>query len=672
MIRSIRQAYSRISPRQLAYAPFIPLGMLLASVYAFYQDHQQPKAYASSGRIVVSGRINLPEGNAYTEELSNFLGTQLEILRSEELIMRARQQMLTEHPEINGSASVRATLLRGTSIITAQATGTNPDYTTRFLDTLLQQLIESRRDRRIETTMSAMKQLREEITAVERQLTSQEQDLYRFKQQHNMVFLGRQTTDSGQLLAQLKSREASLKMQLRLVENLQERATTHERETRVNAIGGLNSGKTDSKPSESRLTEQIAPLRQQLIKLQVEREQLLSLYKPKHPRIIRLDQEILKQSRLVDVLSRESERLYNDNIEGMRSELKSVNQSIEEWESKAMESSRYEAEYEKLQAALSRTRELYSRLVNGLQSIDVSKGVSVDIVQILQRATPAQEITTSRSSVLRNALIQGLLFGLILAVGFAKFDPRGFSSEEIAAAVKLPVAAEIPHSPQLKHLFYPENITNPPAIVAEAMRKVMATIGLSASLTPNTQIILCVSTTPGEGKTTLALHLALHASRSGMKTLLLDADLRRGRLGEKLGLPTSHAGLAELVEQHDPEWSKYVHSVPEADKLDFIPKGNTGQRTVDLLPNLLTDQIFSNLKHHYQLIVIDSAPLLPVADSLNFLTPVDHVLMVTRVKSTSLTPAGNIAKMLDRQLGPKLRMIVNGTTDVTSEYGYYN
>lgn len=672
MLNYIRQLYYRISARHRAYMPVIPLCMLLAACYGVYRERQQPLLYLSRGRIVVSGRMNVPEGNAYTEELSNFMGTQLEILGSEDLAARARQQMLVEHPEVNGTASVRATMLRGTSIIMAEASGTNPEYTTGYLNALLQQFIESRRDRRIETTMTAMKQLREEIPAVERQLAAQEQNLYRFKEQHNMAYLGRQSADSGQLLAQLKSREATLRMQLRLAEGMQAGAVTAERETRVNAIGELsNAGKTEKKPGESRLEEQIAPLRQQLIKLQVAREQLLGTLKPKHPRIVRLDQEIQMQNRLVELLSRESEKVYNDNIEGMRIELQSVTQSISEWEAKAMESSRHEAEYEKLQASLTRTRELYSRLVNGLQSIDVSKGVSVDIVQILQPATPAQPLTDSLASVLRNSLVQGLIIGLILSFAIARLDQRAFSVAEIADAIKEPVMVEIPLlTKELNDARHQTGaLDNIPSAMTEAMRRVTAALYISSKT--DTKVILCVSTTPGEGKSTLSFNLAAHAAKAGLKTLLIDADLRRGRLGEKIGLASNHAGVAELIEHHKADWSTVVHQVAEQDNLSVLPRGNAGPRTLDLLPNLLTDEIFTALKKHFQLIVIDSAPLLPVADSMRFLSCVDHVLMVTRIKSTSLPLAAKISGLLHRQKGPPVHLIVNGIREGSDEYGYY-
>ena len=673
MLKNLSQLYHRITARHRAYLPIIPLCMLLAACYGVYHEQQKPQLHVSRGRIVVSGRMNLPEGNAYTEELNNFLGTQLEILGSDELAARARQQMLVEHPELNGTATVRTTLLRGTSIIMAEASGTNPEYTTGYLNALLQQFIESRRDRRIETTMTAMKQLREEIPAVERQLAAQEQELFRFKEQHNMAYLGRESADSGQLLAQLKAREAGLRMQLRLAEGMQAGAVTADRETRVSAIGELgNAIKAQPKPGESRLDEQIAPLRQQLIKLQVEREQLLGNFKPKHPRIVRLDQEIQKQNRLVELLSRESEKAYTDNIEGMRIELQSVSQSITEWESKAMESSRNEAEYEKLQASLTRTRELYSRLVNGLQSIDVSKGVSVDIVQILQSASPAQPVTVALTSVLKTSLGHGLIIGFILSFVAARLDQRAFSAAEIAEAIQEPVMVEIPFAKELNDKRRQAGVlADLPAPLMEAMRRVTAALNITAKAKAEPKVVLCVSTTPGEGKSTLSLHLAAHAARAGLKTLLIDADLRRGRLGEKIGLSPDHAGMAELIERHNADWSTVVHPVAELGNLCILPRGNPGPRTLDLLPNLLTDEIFTTLKTHFQLIVIDSAPLLPVADSMRFLSCVDHVLMVTRIKSTSLPLAGKIASLLHRQKDLPVHLIVNGISENAGQYDYY-
>lgn len=671
MINQIRGLIGRINARYRYYLPIVAMAALGGGGWQLYLARQEPVRYTSEGRILVSGRMNLPEANTFSEEVSNFLGTQVEILRGESLAQRARQQMLAAHPELTGSAAAQVTVLRGTSILVVTAEGLNPDYTPRYLNALLDQYIESRQDRRLETNLSAMAKIRDELPRVEAQLARQEDELFRFKEQHNMGYMGRQSADAAQLLSQLKVREANLRMQLTLAENLVARSVTQDREKRLSGLESLGSATGGESPaSDPRTNNEVNALRQQLIKLQVDREQLLLIYKPAHPRVIRVDQEIQRQTRLLELIALESETAFTQAVAGMRSELASVTSAIADWERKALESTRTEAEFEKLQTALTRTRELYSRLVDGLQSIDVGKEMNMDIVQVLQRATPAQEHAPSITGAVRRGVTIGTIIGAFALIGLARLDPRAFATDEVVATVKVPATVEI-----LMESSIPDNRVLPDGSnlnteIREALRKITAALGLAAKPQLGSKVIFCASTTPGEGKSTVSLNLAVQAARSGLTTLLIDADLRRGSLGQKLGLAADHPGLAELVERTERVPAGCLHTFPNT-RLSIIPRGNSGIHTIDQLAHWLDEETFSQLKKTYQVIVIDSAPLVPVADSMRFLALVDHVLLITRIKATHLRLAGKVADLIRKQQPAGFHLVVNGVPHDQGTYGGY-
>lgn len=667
-LRWLQYQYHRISARHRAYLAVVPVCIVAGMLWKVHEHQQQPPRYVSEGRIVVGGRMNLPEGNAFTEELNNFLGTQLEILRGAELMARARQQVQLEQPTLNGTAQIDATLLRGTSIITVQATGGNGDYTTHFLEALLQQFIESRRDRRIETTMAAMRQIREELPRVERQLAAQEEELFRFKENHNMGYWGRQSAEAGQLLAQLKMREANLRMQLNLAGAMQAEAVTRDREARLSALGALDDAAPPPVGADGRGSEILGQLRRELITRQVEREQLLTLYKPRHPRVVALDREIDKQSRLLELLTQESDAAYAQTVAGMRSELVSVTAAIADWERKALESTRTEAEFEKLQSTLDRTRELYARLLAGLQSIDIGKEVNVDIVQILQHATPARPLQSSLLGAAQRGLGLGLLGGLALLFGLARLDHRAYAVDEIHAAVKVDSVVEFPHLRDFDALVPDPRGDNMPAPFREGVRRLYASLGIQLQAREQSKVIFCVSTAPGEGKSTLSMNLARHAARAGRKTLLIDADLRRGHLAATLGLPAATPGFAELLEDEQTDLQAVVHPFPDS-RLSLLARGNPGPHTIDRLGAWLTRERLDQLKQDYGLIIIDAAPLAPVADSFSFLALVDHVLLITRLRHTPLPLAERTAALVRREHAD-LRVVINGVRDSSGAYGY--
>jgi len=355
MLEQLVSRYRQIKPRSAHYLPVVPIMAVAIGLFYAEGEAKKPRLFSSQAKIVVSGRINLPEtANAYKEELTNFLGTQIEILRSAELAATAQRKMQLEHPELSGSATVIAQSLPRTTIIQLDAVGIDQAYTAQFLQAILDEYNEFRRDRRIETTDAALTQIREELPRTDRQLAIDEEALFKFKHQHNMGYWDREASGAGQLLSQLKSREANLRMQLQMAASMKAQAVTQAREGRLQALQAFDATKTrdGAPPADAQRSPELHALREELIKLQVEREQLLTTYQPKHPRVRKVDQEIQKQSRLIQLITVEIDRSYEQTVAGMQSELSVITQAIADCEKKSLESAHLAAEYERLQSNL--------------------------------------------------------------------------------------------------------------------------------------------------------------------------------------------------------------------------------------------------------------------------------------------------------------------------------
>jgi succinoglycan biosynthesis transport protein ExoP len=662
---------NQIKPRAAYYLPVVPVAVVIGALLFVYQIHRVPAIYSSEAKIVVSGKINLPEtANAYREELANFLGTQIAILSSGELASRATQKIHLEHPELTGSASVQAHPVTGTTIIVADAIGSNPAYVTNFLRATLDQFTEFRKDRRIETTDAALRQIREEIPRTERQLAADEEALFKFKQEHNMGYWDREAADAGQLLSQLKSRETNLRMQLQMATALQDQAVTQTGEGRLLELSTLD-GTRKQLPADpdSAQSPEIDALRTQQIKLEVERDQLLRTLQPKHPRVQHLDEEIQAQSRLIQQLMVEKARSFSQMVAGMRIELGVVTRAISDCEQQALKSAQAAAEYERLQANVTLSRDVHARLAGGLQNVDVSREVDLDMVQTLQQPTEASAIPKSYARTAFQGVFYGLFFGFMIFRGLQKVDQRAFSAEEIAEAADSTISSEIPYIPEFSDPGYHPVESGQPPLMMEAMGTLVSSLKLSSEGGLDQKVMLCTSATPDEGKSTVALHLALYLQKSGLKTLLIDADLRRGCLGETLSLDPAEMGMADLIESRLNQWRPGVHQL-ESTGLSILPRGQPRANTVDLLPRWLTREFFAELRASYDAIVIDSSPLVPVADSVHFLSHADHVLVVGRIKFTRLTFLKKTVGKIRNHSRKKLHLIVNGVKDDKRVYGY--
>ena len=144
-----------IPSRAWRYAWIVAVGAVAGAAWSYVSAVRKPVEYASSSRMFVSGRVNIPEASsAYSEELANYLGTQAEIMRSQEVVFRARQRVQLEQPGIKGDAHLDIRILTGTSIFTLSATGDRPDYSRAFLDAIMAEFIQFKRERRMVTSQN--------------------------------------------------------------------------------------------------------------------------------------------------------------------------------------------------------------------------------------------------------------------------------------------------------------------------------------------------------------------------------------------------------------------------------------------------------------------------------------------------------------------------------------
>jgi capsular exopolysaccharide synthesis family protein len=289
---------------------------------------------------------------------------------------------------------------------------------------------------------------------------------------------------------------------------------------------------------------------------------------------------------------------------------------------------------------------------------------------------PVVEAGIEGNRRLKYALLAGLavlLAGLGLVAGLEYRNRRIIHGDEVSSALGLRVIGTVPSLPRRAlargaalngqipdwQLHLAESIDNTRTLLLH---------GLGGDLPVRT--IMVTSATSGEGKTSLSGHLAVSLARAGFKTLLVDADMRRPALNNVLGTPLT-PGLSELL-QGEAAIEEVVRATP-AFGLSMIPAGAWSAR----LPRLLAGNAWKDLKPvleaEFDFVIVDSSPLLPVADSLLLARHVDGVLLSLLHDVSRL---GAVAEAKDRlsAVGTNiLGVVINGvTSDVYgASYGGY-
>lgn len=232
----------------------------------------------------------------------------------------------------------------------------------------------------------------------------------------------------------------------------------------------------------------------------------------------------------------------------------------------------------------------------------------------------------------RRNLLAGLALGVVLGVCVAlvveALDNRLRTTEEIERYSRTALLATVPHELRNQHRAAE---TRPASKRAEAVRQIRANLQFSELERPF-KVLVVTSAAPGEGKTTLAVDLALTLAQAGRRVVLVDADLRRPSVSTAFSV-TNTPGLTEALIGET--------SLPDAlvdwkqSGLKVLPSGAPLARPGDLLGSTLMGELVSSLLVDHELVVLDTSPLLPVADTTSLLTHADAVLMVVQEGETT-------------------------------------
>ena len=205
----------------------------------------------------------------------------------------------------------------------------------------------------------------------------------------------------------------------------------------------------------------------------------------------------------------------------------------------------------------------------------------------------------------------------------------------------------------------------------EAIRTLRDSILLSDP-TRRPRTLLVTSAVPREGKTTTSSRLAAAHSLQLRKTLLIDADLRRPGVHGRFGLK-NEVGLSSVV-QAKIEWRQAVQQVPGYPDLAVLPAGPASRQAADRVGNVL-EKILEEAKQDYDLIIVDSPPLLGFAEPLQMATIVDGVVVITVAGQTSRTAVASVLSNLKRLkanvIGVALNEVREDMSDRYYYYGYY-
>jgi tyrosine-protein kinase Etk/Wzc len=321
----------------------------------------------------------------------------------------------------------------------------------------------------------------------------------------------------------------------------------------------------------------------------------------------------------------------------------------------------------------------------------MSEAVEAGQVQIIQLATyPGYRVATGQKRKLMMGLIVGLMLGFGAAVVADSLDASIRKRSDIEKILGIPSLAVIPslsknHAarsgvvralPRMKSLSSPANSRPDQDLVtlnairspgAEAIRTLRTNLMFSQSVR-SMRTLVVTSASPGEGKTTTASNLAVSFAQQGMRVLLLDCDLRRARLHRMFAIPRE-PGLSDLVLGFADETS--VTASTSVVGLYVIPAGTLPPNPAELLGGDSMRRTMTTLTEGYDLVILDTPPLLAASDAAILATLADGAILVLRAGSTENAAAQQAVQQLNSVGARIVGAVLNDPDAQVPKYGAY-
>lgn len=338
-------------------------------------------------------------------------------------------------------------------------------------------------------------------------------------------------------------------------------------------------------------------------------------------------------------------------------------------------------EYVVLKHEAQANSDLYNTLYGRIKEAGISAASKSSNIRVLEEARlldkPTRPVPLTNMTL---ALVFGVIGAFLTMFLRDRLDMTLRTPEEIPELATLPAITFIPPLPEARHLLRPASAgllreSVPPPVVpfvidapggnaAEAVRTLVSSL-LNQQPTP--RVMLVSSALPREGKTTIAVNLALAFSELD-ETCILDADLRRPAVASALHVP-SEPGFETLLKS-DADFSTVLRPCPRAPRLQIAPAGRSDFNPGALLMSSALNEVMIQLRERFRYIVIDAPPILSYADARALAPFTDGIVIVARYGQTGKIGIERAMRVVDDLHVAVLGFVLNGV-DTAGDYGYY-
>jgi polysaccharide biosynthesis transport protein len=541
--------------------------------------------------------------------------------------------------------------VRNTLLINISFRSKDPVKAARISNAIAEVYIRAQLTSKQRANMRATKLLDIRVEGLRNKLADAEQRLERFKATHDIF------DSEGHLLVEKQLAREMEAIVLARDKTAKTRAK-YDQSRRLMLEGGGRESVADVLENQT-----IRLLRDGLTKALRRQAELQTRYGPRHPAIEQVAADVAKaQNTLTAEVNKIIKNLHSEYIVA-RERQQQLEKHLGTLKATITSHKSVEANFRELQREVTATRKLYESLLSRTKQVSETTSLQFADSRLVQRASvPQSPSSPKRAKLVLLAFAGSLALGAAL-VFLLEFAQPGFVRQaEIEHALDLPQIATFPELPNAEFAgkLRPVRLmlAAPTSAFAEATRALRHELDdCRPGVGP--RIILVASALPNEGRSLVASNLAHYMALTGCRTLLIDGDLRRGKLSVALGL-ANQPGLLDVLAGRIAPAAPIL--IDKTTGLHVLP-AHSGRIDTSSAPELLSShalhRTFDELKHHFDTIVVDAPPVLPVADARLMAAHVDQIAFVTTWRRTPKEIVRRSIRLLGRNQSKIAGIVVN-------------
>jgi succinoglycan biosynthesis transport protein ExoP len=546
--------------------------------------------------------------------------------------------------------------LPGGRLVNLRFNAYDPRLSAQVANTLAELYIEQSRDFRSTSSSEATGWLSDRLRDQRKNVEAAERALIEYQERQGLAGTPAESSPDGDRVSTLEAAAISARM---------ERV---DREGALAQARSLPPSQVASLPAVA-ASAGVQEARSRVAELQAEYNRLGDALGEKHPDMQRVRGEIQAAQDKLQAELRNALRVLEGDAQAARTREAGLEASLVQARSASLETGRKAIEYNALRREVEANKQLFQSLMSRSKETGLESELTSTNVRIMEKAeAPRAPISPNRSRNYQLGLLIGLALGFGLALLFEQVDNTIKTPEDIKA-LGLPFLGMVPNvaqRPGQPAAARAANTASPDAAVAEAYR-VLRTNLIFSSPSEGGRALVLTSANPGEGKTTTTANLAVALALNGAKVLVVEADLRRPALHQHFRIHKT-PGLSDLIVSKC-QASQAIQST-RFKGLSVLPCGYIPPNPAELLGSANMREIVGALRSCYDWVLIDTPPVLAMADTSVLCSLVDGVVLIV---SAEQSPRPAVQRSVDQVLavGGKITGVVLNRVDLRRNSYYY-